>query len=133
MPPTNGCVVRMHEWGSEALQAVFDHYDLRWPNGSTGQRTVKCPVHDDAHASATVNMEKGLFHCFACGAGGSAADLVMAREGLEYVGAVRYIEEVVGFSDSGVRTGVRRKPSRGVHGKARGQRRKYVPSWLRNA
>lgn len=29
---------------------------------------VLCPFHDDSKPSASFNVEKGLFHCFACGA-----------------------------------------------------------------
>ena len=30
---------------------------------------VLCPFHDDTHPSASINVEKNLFHCFVCGAG----------------------------------------------------------------
>ena len=29
-----------------------------------------CPFHDDKNPSLHVNDEKGLYHCFSCGAGG---------------------------------------------------------------
>lgn len=29
-----------------------------------------CPFHDDKNPSMRVSEEKGLFHCFSCGAGG---------------------------------------------------------------
>ena len=34
-----------------------------------------CPAHDDEHPSANWNDAKQVWHCFACGAGGGAADL----------------------------------------------------------
>lgn len=120
------------EWAAEAMSAVFDHYGLKYPQASTGQRSIHCPVHDDANASATLNLEKGVFYCFACGAGGNAAHVVMAREGKDLHDAFRYIKEVVGVSDNGVRGSVRGKPGGGVHGEARNKRRAYVPSWVRH-
>ena len=34
---------------------------------------VRCPVHGDRHPSASYNVERGVFFCHACGAGGSTA------------------------------------------------------------
>lgn len=72
------------------LLAVFDHYDL--PEPPWGERAMRCPVHDDTHPSCSVNRGKGLFFCHACGATGNAAHIVMAREGLDYAEAMRFIE-----------------------------------------
>lgn len=47
-------------------------------NIQSGEATVICPFHDDTKPSASFNMEKGLFHCFACGASMNAKRL--ARE-----------------------------------------------------
>ena len=35
------------------------------------QQTVRCPFHDDTHPSFSVNIEKGLFKCHACGVEGN--------------------------------------------------------------
>jgi hypothetical protein len=37
----------------------------------TGNQQVPCPFHDDTNASASVNLEKGVLHCFTCGEGWS--------------------------------------------------------------
>lgn len=34
------------------------------------ERSFRCHVHDDRHASASVNIIKGLWTCYSCGAGG---------------------------------------------------------------
>jgi len=36
---------------------------------SGGEELVKCPFHDDHHASATWNPKSELFYCFVCGIG----------------------------------------------------------------
>lgn len=41
-----------------------------------------CPAHEDLHPSATFNVDKAAWYCFACGAGGGALDLAR-RLGLE--------------------------------------------------
>jgi len=36
-----------------------------------------CPFHDDSHPSMFVNPQKGIYKCFACGAGGNALTWLM--------------------------------------------------------
>ena len=44
-----------------------------------------CPWHaDGAEPSLSVTQEKGLWHCFGCGLGGSAIDWVMKRDGVGF-------------------------------------------------
>jgi DNA primase len=42
--------------------------DIRWREN---QGTAHCPFHDDRRESFSVNAEKGLFFCHACGAKGN--------------------------------------------------------------
>lgn len=42
---------------------------IRW-NGNEGK--TNCPFHDDRNPSLSVNRDNGTFHCFGCGASGSA-------------------------------------------------------------
>lgn len=39
-------------------------------SGTGVERTFSCPVHDDANPSASVNVVKGLWVCYSCGASG---------------------------------------------------------------
>lgn len=39
-------------------------------SGTGVERPFRCHMHDDANASASVNVEKGLWVCYACGAAG---------------------------------------------------------------
>ena len=117
---------------AEALELVFNHYDLKWPTGY-GNRVINCPVHDDRHASASVNTSSGLWQCFACQSGGDAYNLIMQKEGVSFVGAVDILRELADKSGRAVRRRTDRQssgliPSRS--GDRRGDRR-YVPSWLR--
>ena len=43
-----------------------------------------CPFHKEKTPSFTVNEDKGFYHCFGCGAHGSAIDFVMNTDGLSF-------------------------------------------------
>jgi len=43
-----------------------------------------CPFHDDSHPSMHVDEEKGLFHCFSCGAGGDIFGFYMRYNNLTF-------------------------------------------------
>jgi len=113
----------MSEDPEAELIAVFDRYNL--PNPRHGEHPMKCPVHDDRVASASVNRGKGLWHCHACGAGGNAVSLVAALESVDYQEASRIVRALVGGSTGqyGASQGVRRKRSSG----------RWVPPSLRRA
>ncbi len=36
----------------------------------------RCPFHDDQHPSMSVNPEKGVYHCFGCGASGHISQII---------------------------------------------------------
>ncbi len=56
-----------------------------------------CPFHNDSKPSLTINDEKGFYHCFACGAHGSAFDFLMNYEGLSFVEAVEKLASQLGM------------------------------------
>jgi DNA primase len=80
----------VREWVSFAeiknrvtLAQVLRCYQVDWLRRSgVGQYRGRCPIHRGRGVEAFhVNLERGLFHCFACGAGGNVLDLVAAMEG----------------------------------------------------
>lgn len=51
-----------------------------------------CPFHDDRTlGNFSVNPNKGLYKCFACGAGGDAIEFLMKYERLSYGEALHYL------------------------------------------
>ena len=46
------------------FRLVLAHYGLTIV-GQGDQAKVLCPFHDDARPSCSVNLQKGLWHCFA--------------------------------------------------------------------
>lgn len=61
------------------FRAVLLHYGLS-PMGAGEQARILCPFHDDERPSCSVNLAKGLFHCFACEAKGNVLDFVHRLE-----------------------------------------------------
>lgn len=57
-----------------------------------------CPFHAEKTPSFTVNREKGLFHCFGCGAGGDCFGFLMRHDGISFVDAVMRLGEALGMS-----------------------------------
>ena len=70
------------------LAAVFQHYGIE-PSTRPGWAKVKCPLHDDTHASATINLDEQIWHCFTCDISGDAYTLIMKKEGVDFPHAVK--------------------------------------------
>lgn len=50
-----------------------------------------CPFHNEKTPSFSVVESKGFFHCFGCGAHGTAIDFIMAMEDLTFAQAIKNI------------------------------------------
>lgn len=57
-----------------------------------------CPFHAEKTPSFTVSPTKQFYHCFGCGAHGSAIGFVMDQSGLSYVEAIGELAESVGLT-----------------------------------
>lgn len=71
-----------------------------------------CPFHNEKTPSFSVNPERGFFHCFGCGAGGTVFNFVMRVEGLTFPEAVRSLASRYGVA----------LPEREERGSAAGER-----------
>jgi len=61
---------------------VLAHYGID-EHGNGDQIKIICPFHNDHKPSCGVNLEKQVYNCFACDAGGNALDFVTHMEGLD--------------------------------------------------
>ena len=87
-------VIRAVEQATSIHELVSEYVALK----RQGRNWVgHCPFHQDKDPSFTVNEEKGLFHCFGCGAGGNAFRFLMMMEGLGFQEAVRRLGERAGI------------------------------------
>ena len=57
-----------------------------------------CPFHDDRSPSMHVSSDKGLYHCFACGAGGNIFKFIMEIENIDFASAVEKIADMYNIS-----------------------------------
>jgi DNA primase len=58
---------------------------------------ARCPFHEEKTPSFTVSPTKQFYHCFGCGAHGSAIGFLMQYEGLEFVDAIEELAKNAGL------------------------------------
>ncbi len=75
-----------------------------------------CPFHNEKSPSFTVSPSKQFYHCFGCGAHGSAIGFLMEYSGLSFVEAVKELAQRVGMTVPEARV-----EARGDFGQGRGE------------
>jgi DNA primase len=55
-----------------------------------------CPFHDEKSPSFSISEVKGFYHCFGCGAHGTAVSFVMEYDNLDFISAIKYLAERAG-------------------------------------
>ncbi|MFZ9962753.1 MAG: CHC2 zinc finger domain-containing protein, partial [Burkholderiales bacterium] len=65
--------------------------------------SARCPFHEEKTPSFTVSQTKQFYHCFGCGAHGSAISFLMEYQGLGFVEAITELASRVGLSVPEVR------------------------------
>jgi DNA primase len=64
-----------------ALESALRHYRVKLQRSGRDQYRGCCPIHrGDGRDAFHVNLARNIFHCFSCGAGGTALDFVAAME-----------------------------------------------------
>lgn len=56
-----------------------------------------CPFHNEKTPSFNVSPTRNTFHCYGCGAGGTAIRFVMDHDGLSFVEAVKRLADAAGI------------------------------------
>ena len=56
-----------------------------------------CPFHNEKTPSFNVSPSRNTYHCFGCGAGGTAIRFVMEHDGLSFVEAVKRLADAAGI------------------------------------
>jgi DNA primase len=63
-----------------SIEAVLEYCGARVEGGGWGGQNIPvfCPFHlNEATPAGSMNVMKGVYYCFACGASGSVIDLAM--------------------------------------------------------
>ncbi len=77
---------------------IVDLIDAQVPLKKAGRNhSACCPFHDEKTPSFTVSQEKQFYHCFGCGAHGTAIGFLMEYERLDFLDAVRDLAALVGM------------------------------------
>lgn len=58
-----------------------------------------CPFHADTNASLSVNDDKGVFKCFACGAGGDQVTFIEKTRNLSAGEAIKELKKMAGMTE----------------------------------
>jgi len=98
-----------------SLPEVARHLGMELERRGVNYRAL-CPFHSDTRPSLNLfpASDSGLahYHCFACGAHGSAIDLVKQVQGVDFIPAVQWLGKTIGLSP--FRRGSERRGSVGV-------------------
>ncbi|KIA81695.1 DNA primase [Chromobacterium piscinae] len=77
---------------------IVDVVDRYVPLKKGGQNYLACcPFHKEKSPSFTVSPSKQFYHCFGCGAHGSAIGFVMEYQGIGFIDAVKLLAEGIGM------------------------------------
>jgi len=102
----------MSDWVSFAeiksrvrLEEVLRSYGVDWLRRSGSQQyRGSCPIHlGEGTEAFHVNLARGVFHCFACGAGGNVLDFVAGMEGCSVREAALRLQGSLGQGNCPVR------------------------------
>lgn len=110
------------------LGIALEYYGAKLPV-KYGYASMKCVLHDDSHASATVNLEKQMYYCFVCQFRGDVYDVVRTKEGIkEFKDVVTRAEEITNGNRATLSQGAGSRdsllPTRSRNNK---RSRRYVP------
>jgi len=59
-----------------------------------------CPFHDDTNPSLSVNLDTGLYRCYACGAKGDVFSFYMETNGVDFPTALKEMAVIAGVADA---------------------------------
>jgi DNA primase len=77
---------------------IVDVIEPRVPLKRAGsEHKACCPFHQENTPSFTVSPRKQFYHCFGCGAHGTAVGFLMEYDGLEFVDAVEELAHMAGL------------------------------------
>jgi DNA primase len=113
-----------------SIQSILEHYGAT-VRDREGWAKLRCPFHDDGHASATVNVEENAFNCFGCGVKGDTYSIIMEQERVGFREAVKIAEGITGKSSTTLRASGAKSRSVSRNERDNLTRRAYSPPRVR--
>ena len=81
------------------LESVLRHYRVDLRRSGKDQYRGRCPIHRGEGPEAFhANLSRNIFHCFACGTGGTVLDFVAAMECCSLYEAAHKLQTMTGSS-----------------------------------
>jgi DNA primase len=80
-----------------SLADVVRRYTEEVEEKGDGEYMCRCLFHKDHRPSMSVNADKGVYHCFSCGASGNLFKFVSEMEGLSFPEAVAFLADEAGI------------------------------------
>lgn len=78
----------------EKLARVLQHYGLIDQAEVSDLFKVICPLHEDVFASMQIDLSRGMYYCYGCGAYGEAPELIKGIEGVNGLAAYILLERI---------------------------------------
>lgn len=79
----------------DMIDVIEEYVDLK--ELKNNQFIGVCPFHDDKNPSFSVNPEKGVYHCFGCGASGNLITFLENIENKDFTFAIKKLSKISGI------------------------------------
>jgi len=109
-----------------SIEEYLHYIGAAVPSMGSGWRKMKCPFHNDSHASAAVNYDKNAFICHGCGVKGDVYSLIMYKEGGDYREALKFAASVLTTGNTEVRQQDRTRKGLSIKPSSLGRRGKNI-------
>ena len=109
-----------------SIEEYLHYIGAAVPSMGSGWRKMKCPFHNDSHASAAVNYDKNAFICHGCGVKGDVYSLIMYKEGGDYREALKFAASVLTTGNTEIREQDRTRKGLSIKPSTLGRRGKHI-------
>jgi DNA primase len=111
-----------------SIEEYLNYIGAAVPAMGNGWRKMKCPFHDDSHASAAVNYDKNAFICHGCGVKGDTYSLIMHKEEKSYREAIKFAASVLATGNTEIQQQNRNSKRLSKKPQSIGRRGKHISS-----
>ena len=81
---------------SDLVKPAIGDWDKKKSSPARRDWWAPCPFHTENTSSFHVDDRKGYYHCFSCGAHGSAIDWLINHQRMHFIEAVKHLCDITG-------------------------------------